>query len=266
MGLVFLISLFMLPSEGFMAFMGLVLLAGAWEWSNLSGFDKPHQRISFCLLVVLMLFAVAFYIGVFEPIIKLEQVRSVLLVACTWWALALLWIQGYPASAVLWGSRWVRVVVGCFVLVPAWVSFSYLHQLTYGPWLILLAMLTIFVADTGAYFFGKAFGKRKLAQHVSPGKSWEGFWGGLFCCMLLAVIVGTVSHIGNWLSLLLVLSATGFASVIGDLLESMVKRHRGIKDSGHLLPGHGGMMDRLDSITAAAPVFVLGAILSGWAV
>lgn len=261
---VFLLSLFLLPPVGFTVSITLVLLVGAWEWSNLSGFGLAYQRIFYCCCVMAAICALAFYIGIFAGGVSLVSVKEVLLVACIWWAIALLWIQGYPSSAILWGARWVRALIGFFVLVPAWVALVYLHQTSDGSWFILLLVLTVFVADTGAYFFGKALGKRKLAKHVSPGKSWEGFLGGFFCCVLFAMTIHVLTQFGAWQSLLAVLLCTSTLSVVGDLLESMVKRHCGIKDSGQLLPGHGGMMDRLDSIAAAAPVFVMGAILSGW--
>lgn len=264
---IFLLSLFLLPANGFMLFMAIVLLVGAWEWANLSGFEQRYQRIVYCCSTVVLMLLVAFYTGIgFQNTISMEAVRTILLVACVWWAVALLWVQSYPSSTVLWGGRWPRLLMGWLVLVPAWLSLTYLHQSSYGSWMILLVMSAVFVSDTGAYFFGRAFGRRKLAKEVSPGKSWEGFWGGLLCCIALSLAVSLYAEFGSWQSLLIVLLFTGLASVLGDLLESMVKRHRCIKDSGSLLPGHGGVMDRLDSITASAPVFALGAILSGWMV
>ncbi len=265
MGLVFLLSLFLLPSLGFSVFITLVLLVGAWEWSNLAGYGTSYQRLSYCICTLLLIALVAFYTRVIiEAGFNAEAVRHVLLIAGIWWAVALLWIQSYPSSALLWGHRLVRAIMGWLVLVPAWLALSYLHHLDHGALLILLVIVIVFVADTGAYFVGRRFGRRKLAFQVSPGKSWEGFWGGLLCCVLLAVVVAAYVDFRQWLALLLVVVLTALASVVGDLLESMVKRHRDIKDSSHLLPGHGGVMDRLDSITAAAPVFVLGIMLSGW--
>ena len=125
-------------------------------------------------------------------------------------------------------------------------------------------MLTVIAADTGAYFTGKAFGRHKLLANVSPGKSWEGFWGGLLACLLLGLLVEIYTGFVQWQALFIIMLFTSLGSVLGDLLESMVKRHRDVKDSGSVLPGHGGMLDRIDSITAAAPIFTLGIILSGW--
>ncbi len=128
--------------------------------------------------------------------------------------------------------------------------------------------LIVATADIGAYFSGKSFGKHKLAPDVSPSKTWEGFWGGVLACLFLSLAVWYLlpvqkQHIGLF-SVVTVVLITGVASVIGDLTVSMVKRQSGIKDSGNILPGHGGVLDRLDSLAAAAPVFALGLLMVGW--
>jgi phosphatidate cytidylyltransferase len=261
---VFLSSLFFLPWLGFTVFVGAVTLVGAWEWANLSGFGSTSQRCIYSISTAAVMLLVAFYTGIVDGLVYIHETRHVLVIASTWWAVALLWVQGYPSSTVIWGSRWVRAMMGWLVIVPCWLSLSYLHQEEKGSLLILLVMITVIVADTGAYFTGKAFGRRKLLVQVSPGKSWEGFWGGLIACLLLAFLVEIYTGFVQWQALLIIMLFTSLGSVLGDLLESMVKRHRDIKDSGSVLPGHGGMLDRIDSITAAAPIFTLGIILSGW--
>ena len=264
LALVFLSGLFFLPALGFALFVGVVSLMGAWEWSALAGFGKAYQRVIYCCLTLLWMLLSAYGCALFAPAVDIDAARSLLLIACLGWALAVLWIQGYPSSAVLWGRSWLRGIMGWLVLVPAWFALSYLHRAEHGIALILLLIMTAVTADTGAYFFGRAFGRKKLAVNVSPGKSWEGFWGGLFCSALLALLASFLLDFLHWQALVPVVVFTSLASVVGDLLESMLKRHQGVKDSGSILPGHGGMMDRLDSITAAAPVFALGALLSGW--
>src|SRR5690606_33988289 len=138
----------------------------------------------------------------------------------------------------------IRLLMGWFVLIPAWVGCIYLRHTPLGAWLVLMLVLIVAAADVGAYFSGRKFGQRKLAPNVSPGKSWEGVWGGLS----FALLVGTLYYLAfngqDWLSLLVVVAPAALVSVVGDLLESMVKRHRGVKDSGRLLPGHGGIFDR----------------------
>ena len=134
--------------------------------------------------------------------------------------------------------------------------------------MLVVLVLVVVAADIGAYFSGKRFGKHKLAVLVSPAKTWEGFWGGIICCVLLAVLLwyllpDQAAHI-SLSSVVAVTVTTALASVVGDLTVSMVKRESGVKDSGSLLPGHGGMLDRLDSLCGAAPVFALGLLLAGW--
>ena len=262
---IFLTALFLLPIHFFAAFVALALLAGAWEWANLSGFETRSQRVIYSACFAGLMLGVGAYLGFFTDFsFDLDKTRSVFLAAGLWWAVALLWVQGYPASAVLWGNRWIRVLIGFLTLVPSGVALVFLYGLPQGHWLILLLVVVVATADTGAYFSGRAFGRRKLAKNVSPGKSWEGVWGGLVSCALLALVVAAITDFSAWLVLLAITLPTAMVSVLGDLLESMLKRHRGIKDSGRILPGHGGVLDRIDGLTAAAPIFSLAIILSGW--
>ncbi|MBU3069629.1 phosphatidate cytidylyltransferase [Aestuariicella sp. G3-2] len=262
LALLFLGVLFYLSVIGFAIAIALVVLLASWEWANMAGLKAQGQRLLYVLGVGVAMALTGWYVDFWAgDVLDGSSVRTVLLVACTWWAVALLWVQGYPSSSVLWAHPLVKMVMGLLVLVPTWLSLVFLRGEPSGEWLILLVVLVVVCADIGAYFSGKTFGKRKLAPEVSPGKSWEGFWGGFICCLLLALIVGFTFG-GGWL-LLAVIAPTALASVLGDLLESMVKRQRGLKDSGQLLPGHGGILDRVDSITAAAPVFSLAILLSG---
>ena len=130
--------------------------------------------------------------------------------------------------------------------------------------MVLMVVLLVAAADIGAYFTGRAIGRRKLAPEVSPGKSWEGVAGGAVFAVLLAVTFNIILRGDAWLSLFIIVVPTALFSVVGDLLESMVKRYRGVKDSSHLLPGHGGVLDRIDGLVAAAPVFALAFMSSHW--
>lgn len=262
--LIFLCGLFLLPEAGFMALLSLVLLAGIWEWSNLAGFTAWFQRILYCLLALALTGGVVVVTHLWTGTVDEAVTRTLLLVAASWWALALLWIQGYPGSAVLWGSRWIRGLMGWLVLIPAWLALAYLYRQESGTGLIILMAAAVSIADIGAYFFGKAMGRHKLVVAVSPGKTLEGFLGGLVSCLAFGVAVTAYRGFDQWLPLLVILLCTALAAVLGDLLESMVKRQRNVKDSGKLLPGHGGILDRLDSFSAAAPIFALGIILTGW--
>ena len=246
-------------------FAGIVLLA-AWEWADLSDLRPQPARLAYVFTIGGLIACVYVSLGdvAVWPVAVLQEL---FVAACVWWAVALLWVKGYPASAGLWGARAVRVLMGVAVLLPTWLALSYLRSLPGGVWLLLMLVALVAIADIGAYFFGRRFGKAKLAPAVSPGKSWAGFWGGLACSVSFMAALWCVWPGGMPVSLpaMLTLAAiTALASVLGDLLESMVKRHRGIKDSSQLLPGHGGIMDRVDSLTAASPVFALGLMSVGW--
>lgn len=265
LAVVFIAALFGLPAGYFSFFVGAVVLVGAWEWASLAGFAAPWQRSLYALLTMLVLLAVSVYLG-FEgeasPRLDNAAIQDVLVAGCVWWALALLLVQGYPSSAILWGHKLLRLVMGLLVLVPTWVALVYVRQQEAGAWLVLLLMLIVAMADSGGYFAGKRFGKRKLAPAVSPGKTWEGFAGGLIANGILALVLNQLLDVSLLLMLVLVLP-TSLISVLGDLLESMLKRHAGIKDSGAILPGHGGILDRVDGVTAAAPVFALALLATG---
>jgi phosphatidate cytidylyltransferase len=257
----FLLALIYLPLPLFSAFAALVVLIGAWEWANLAGFPLRWQRAAYVVVTLVILAVLAFWLdiatlGAALGEARFEAIQGVLLLACIWWAVALLWVQTYPHSALLWGYRPLRAVMGLLVLVPAWVALTYVRSLEQGAWLLLLMIAIVACADIGGYFTGRRWGRRKLAPAVSPGKTWEGFAGGVGANLLLTLLIWLWVGGSYWLWLALILPAS-LVSVLGDLLESMLKRHRGIKDSSRLLPGHGGVLDRIDSLTAAAPVFAL---------
>lgn len=262
----FLGALFGLSPEHFALFIGGVVLIGAWEWANLSSCSALWQRLAYTLFIGLLLILVAWLVcncAEEQRSFDLAMLKTLLLIAVGWWALALLLVQGYPSSAILWGHPLMRLLMGVLVLVPTWLALVYVRFQPQGAWLVLMIAGIVAAADTGGYFTGRKFGKHKLAPSVSPGKTLEGFAGGLVSNILLAALVATISNSNFWVLLAIILPTSLF-SVLGDLLESMVKRHAGVKDSGVILPGHGGILDRVDSITAAAPVFALAVLVSGW--
>lgn len=265
LAVIFVAALFGLPAGYFSFFIGAVLLVGAWEWASLAGFSARWQRTLYVLFNFIVLFWVSAYLG-FEgeasPDLNRASIQELLVGGCVWWALALLLVQGYPSSALLWGHKALRLLMGLLVLIPTWVALVYVRQQEAGAWLVLLLMLIVAMADSGGYFAGKRFGKHKLAPAVSPGKTWEGFSGGLIANCLLATVLSVSLDVDLLLMLVLVVP-TSLVSVLGDLLESMLKRHAGIKDSGVILPGHGGILDRVDGVTAAAPVFALALLGTG---
>lgn len=245
----------------------VVVGLGAWEWSRLAGWRSRLARAAYVLIVLAVTAGLYSYCDL-GGAPQRERVQPFLGLACLWWAFALLWIKGYPGSAVLWRSVAMRSLMGVLILSPAWLAAVYLLSFSPRGLLLVIMVLVVATADIGAYFVGRACGRHALAPAVSPKKTWEGFWGGVAACALLAVILwylapGHAAHIGMS-SLAAVTIGTALASVVGDLSVSMVKREGGVKDSGALLPGHGGLLDRLDSLCAGAPVFTLGLLLAGW--
>lgn len=240
-----LLVIFLLPHTAMMVVLGLLVIAGAWEWSAFPGFTTHSGRLAYVAFVALGVGAV-WYLSRSGA-----ELDAVLYAAILWWFIALIWIVAVPGSV----NGATAGIAGLFVLVPAWLALVKLHE--HGPKLMLFLLMLVVAADVGAYFSGRRFGRNKLAPRVSPGKTWEGVFGGLLGAAIVA-IVGVY-----WLSvpaapfILLSLVAV-VASIVGDLTESLFKRHAGVKDSGSLLPGHGGVLDRVDSVTAAAPVFLVG--------
>lgn len=255
-------GIFFLPPMGFALFTAAIITIGAWEWANMAGIENQPGRIGYAAAIAVVLYGV---INV--------SAEAVLWLALVWWFICLLLVRSYPGGSSKWGSVAARSVMGVLVLVPAWIGLNHLRMggflfgdITNNLWAILYVFCMVWVADIGAYFAGRAFGKAKLAPRVSPGKSWAGVWGGLVAVGVLAVVASLVASATPTDALLLIVAslATGFVSVLGDLSESMLKRFRGIKDSSQLLPGHGGILDRIDSLTAAIPIFALIITQLGW--
>lgn len=265
LGGILIAALVLLPLPGLAALFGVVVSIAAWEWSGLAGYRHPLLRSAYLLLVIAAMAGLYLYCDL-GGAPQMDRLQPLFGLACLWWAIALLWIMSYPASAALWGHSAMLGLMGLLVLLPAWLAAVFLLSYASGTLMLLAMVILVVGADVGAYFSGHRFGRNKLAIKVSPGKSWEGVVGGQLACIGLALLV----HTGLGLTRIsltgaIAIAVTGAAaSVVGDLLESMVKRHRGVKDSGTLLPGHGGFLDRIDGITSAAPVFALGLILAGW--
>ena len=232
----------------------LLIIYAAWEWTRLMGWDSPIKQCAYLGFIAALIL-----------IFPYSNVYLVLSLAALFWLHMLFWLYQYPNSTELWARNTVLVPWGAMILVPCWLSIATLRETPMGPQLILYLFVLIWAADTGAYFAGKQFGKHKLAPNLSPGKTLEGVLGGLLTAMLIAVIGGlyfglTPMKFFTWLALAIV---TALISVAGDITISMFKRNQGMKDSGSIVPGHGGLLDRIDSLTAAAPIFVLGLLVFG---
>lgn len=264
----FLAAAYWLPAEALAAAFVVVIALGAWEWAVLAGLPHPALRLAYTALVIGGAAALYVYAGYDKGFVDKTQVQPVLGLACLWWCFALLWVKAYPASAVLWKSRVMRSLMGLIILLPAWFAAVYLLALESRNVVMVAFVLIVVAADIGAYFTGKSFGRHALAPSVSPGKTWEGFWGGVASSITLCIVIwyllpARFDHL-SLTSALVICVATVFASVLGDLTVSMVKRVSGVKDSSSMLPGHGGLLDRLDSLCAAAPTFALGLLLVGF--
>ncbi|CNH72370.1 CDP-diglyceride synthase [Yersinia massiliensis] len=256
-------ALFLLPPVGFAIVTLFVCMLAAWEWGQLAGFASRSQRIWLAILCGLLLVLMLLSLPAYQHSAHLPQVSVPLWLSMGWWLAALLLVLTYPRSAVFWrDSRLLRIIFGILTIVPFFWGMVALRQYGYdqhhniGAWWLLYVMLLVWGADSGAYMFGKLFGKHKLAPKVSPGKTWEGLIGGLLTSALISWLFGRYAPLDIIPEKLLICSVVAaLASVLGDLTESMFKREAGIKDSGHLIPGHGGILDRIDSLTAAVPVF-----------
>lgn len=233
--------------------LGIIFTLGAWEWSRLVGLECHLSRIGYSAV-----FPAIFYF-LYPLLSEGTWAQFILTLAIVWWVMALGSVVTYPRSGEFWkGSAVARAIAGFLALIPSWAALSLIHS-EYGPGFFVLLMLLIWGADSGAYFAGRAFGKRKLAPKVSPGKSWEGVIGGLLTALVAAVVATQwLEAVGGLAGFLTLVVITVFISVLGDLSESLFKRVMALKDSGGILPGHGGVLDRIDSLTAAAPIFALG--------
>lgn len=273
-------GVFKLPPIWFAVSTGLVIGLAAWEWSRLMGLQKTILRILYVDVIVLLLIVAA----VLPPI-------WVLFLGIIWWVCALFMIlkiarQQLQMEEISFGissgnssvsrkdsnkiikysdTLLLKGIIGIAVLIPCWVGldalcFSYPRPV----WLLLLFAL-VWLADTGAYFSGRFWGVHKLAPTISPGKTWEGVYGAITVTFIVTLCAVFYLHIGLLKGLMFVILAmiTVLISILGDLFESLLKRQQGLKDSGHILPGHGGILDRIDSLTAAVPFFAAGLMMLG---
>ena len=256
-------ALFLLPPVGFALVTLAVCMLAAWEWGQLAGLATRNQRIWLAILCGLLLAAMLLTLPEYHPFSTAWQVEYALGASLIWWLAALVLVLCYPQSAAFWRrSSALRLLFGVLTIMPFFWGMVTLRQHEYslnhftGAWWLLYVMLLVWGADSGAYIFGRAMGKHKLAPKVSPGKTWEGLVGGLLTSAVISWLFGKYAPLNAVpMSLLLCSVIAVLASVLGDLTESMFKREAGIKDSGNLIPGHGGILDRIDSLTAAVPVF-----------
>jgi phosphatidate cytidylyltransferase len=260
LGPLVLAAIIFLPPGYFALFSAAVFALGAWEWGDLAGLPK-RSRLFYCGAVLLAFQAIS------DLAVATQQ--SLLYASLVLWAIILWWVKTYPASQSLWGSTAKRAFLGLFILVFAWLSLNQLKQQPQGVFLIFLLLAMVWGADIGAYFAGRKWGNRKLAPQVSPGKTWAGVYGALVSTVVVTLLMLLFSGylqgegLASWFLFALLATFITVVSIVGDLAESMIKRYRGVKDSSNLLPGHGGIMDRIDSLVAALPLYTVVLMLMG---
>ena len=249
------------PTAVIAAGFGAFVVIGAWEWGALMRWPRA-ARLLFTALVLTVLTAL-YNAAVLQQLLSLLPGLSV-----PAWALAvvLLWrVQRTGVIQTPLGGPPGRVLIGLLLLLPPWAALVMLHRYQGGPGLVLALFAVIWAADIGAYFAGRRWGARKLAARLSPGKTWEGVFAGALSAVATAAVAAWWLGLGAGTAagFVILCAAMVPVSVLGDLTESLFKRQAGVKDSGAWLPGHGGVLDRIDSLTSAAPLFVVGAGLIG---
>lgn len=248
-------AIWFLPTPWMGAFMALLLLAGLHEWCALAALEKPASKWLYLMVNAVLVAAIAW-----TDDAEHHNLLIVTALGGLFWLLVPLWLWQFDfARAATSGNGRLKLLAGTLACVPAWAALVWIHGSDGGPAWTLFAIGLVAAADSGAYVFGVNFGKHKLAPNISPGKSWEGFWGGLLVTLVLALVCmplfdAPLSELWRYALLGLM---TGLFSVFGDLFESLMKRHACIKDSSALIPGHGGLLDRLDSIVSGLVVFAL---------
>ncbi len=242
-----LVVFFVLPEAAALVLMAAFVVAAAWEWAGFIPIRQTLLRVVYVLIVVFCMLAVS--IGYFRA----YPVIGLLWIGLGWWLLAFYLVLRFPIelSAAFTGA------CGFFVLIPVWVAASMLLMNSgAGPEMLLYVLAIVAAADIGAYFVGRRLGRVKLAPSVSPGKTWEGVGGGLFAALLVSLLGARLLDLPVAVLLPVGLSLA-LISILGDLTVSLFKRNAGLKDSGSLFPGHGGVLDRVDGSSAALPLFAL---------
>lgn len=258
-----ILGIFKLPFIAFIAFIAAVTVIGFWEWSQFSGGSSRLMSMAPGVILAGALVALAYpQISFSHSLSSFHQ--SLLTIGVVWWAWASYAALNFPDSSLCWEHKTkLKQLFGLLTLLPFFWSVVLLRSegleqdFSHGAKLVLFVCLVVWTADSAAYFAGRRFGKRKMAPNVSPNKTIEGLIGGVVASVLVGWLVAQWFdiHFANYLMMVVTILLTVVLSVLGDLVESMFKRVSGIKDSGSLIPGHGGVLDRIDSLTSAFPVF-----------
>ncbi len=255
MGPLILWTIYALPEKYFALFPLILVSIGAWEWSSFAGWTKPLQRGMFFVVNVFLFIAV---------LLLQNSDLNILIIATSllWWIICIPLLRSFPFNKNNFiHTKTSKTFVGLILLLATLVSMVLIrNNPNYGSEYVLYLILMIWFADSGAYFAGRALGKNKLIPNVSPGKTWEGVFGALAITLVVALVAIKLLNISSshTTAFILITYVTVIYSIVGDLSVSMFKRMANIKDSGHIIPGHGGMLDRIDSLMSGFPVFFAG--------
>lgn len=257
-----ILGVILVPTAWLALVLGVITVLGAWEWTRLAGLASTGRRLAYSLLVSILLLS-GYFIS-HHPVAML-----IIIAGLAWWTVAIgVLILTEARDYRFPDSRALGLCIGLLVLIPAYESVILIHARPdgNGPMHLLYLLVLIWTADIAAFFTGRRWGKRRLAPRISPGKSWEGVLGALVGCTILVLLINLKINlqIFELIILIIVSLCVVVVSIAGDLLESLMKRRGNLKDSGNILPGHGGVLDRIDSLTAAAPLFLLLTSLMGW--
>jgi phosphatidate cytidylyltransferase len=268
-------AVLLLPTPWMAVASAVIFLIGLWEWLKLAEIDDPIAR-SVLLVVNLLLMVALVWASRSATGGSLILFKLMTMLGVIWWLLAVIWLRRYSfASDHNTHARMFKLAAATLSVVPAWCALVYIHSggetadanaAAQGPRWLLLALVIVWAADSGAYFAGRRFGRTKLSPRISPNKTVEGLIGGVAAGMVLALAAAPFAgaSVKQLPAVAIVAIWTILFSVVGDLYESLLKRHVGAKDSGNLIPGHGGVLDRIDSVLAALPVFALGKLTFGF--
>ncbi|NOQ34324.1 MAG: phosphatidate cytidylyltransferase [Methylococcaceae bacterium] len=267
-----------LPAVYFSLVIGVLVLIGAWEWTFLISLEKLTTRVLFLVSLTLPMIGITFWTQFLEIIALFFEwpgvreysglIEWTVIPPILFWVIVMILIRQVPTLFLkLELKTCYRALTGWFVLLAAWMFLGRLHLL-YGSEMVLYFMILIWIADISAYFTGKKFGKDKLSPDISPGKTLQGMYGALGSAAICAIVLSLIYSF-SWMSsidFILLSVLTVLISIYGDLFFSLIKRQKGVKDSGIIFPGHGGVLDRIDSIIAASPFFYAGVALIGMGV
>ena len=266
LALIFITATVFLSSFSYSLFVTIVVLAASWEWCAFIGLAKQVAKVSYLATLGSMIIALYFFLGIVPESLVINSYRAgiILGLGILFWVLTFFMLKGYPSNSDRWNNKSKIALMGLMALIPTWVGVVQIKYLNPQGFLLLGMVVMVAAADIGAYFVGKRIGKNRLAPSLSPNKTWEGVMGGFAACLLVGILLIWLLHSylitlsnGQILILVLLSLVVMLFDVIGDLLESMLKRNRDLKDSGKILPGHGGILDRVDGLLAVTPIFVL---------